>query len=425
MMVLVLGAGASGSSAGRLARSDGHEVRYYDDNAGGGTDLAVDDVFGPPWDPSLLDGVELVIASPGFPPSGAPMLDAAAKSVRVMSEAAFGLTHTEVPYVAITGTNGKTTVTDAVARILVASGVDAVAAGNIGVPISDVVEPPYDMLVLELSSFQLHLSSVHPKAAGLVNIADDHLDWHGSAAAYVAAKSRLFESMGGDEVLAYNVDDPTVVEAVSAARCRLVPCSGSHVPFGGNGVKDGALVIDGIRVETSATDDSFRLDLVIAATVALAVGGTIEGVRSVAGDFKPGQHRREMISTVGGVAWVNDSKATNPHATVAAARAYRDVRLLAGGRNKGLDLEPLGQIASVLSVYAFGESGPAIADVASVPTKVFDTMREAMEAAAHDARAGDTVLLSPGCASFDEFDSYAERGEAFQGFVRGLEGVSQ
>ena len=157
--------------------------------------------------------------------------------------------------------------------------------------------------------------------------------------------------------------------------------------------------------------------------MALAVGGTIEGVRSVAEDFEPGEHRREVIDTVDGVAWVDDSKATNPHAAVAASLAYESVRLLAGGRNKGLDLEPLGGISSVRSVYAFGESGPAIAAIASVPTEVFPTMRQAMEAASREARPGDTVLLSPGCASFDEFASYAERGEVFQRFVRELGGV--
>ena len=423
MSVLVLGVGASGSSAGRLAQSDGHEVAYFDDNPDAAETLgmAAEQLVGSPWSDASLEGVEFVIASPGFPPTAAPMLDAAKASVPVMSEAAFGLSHTETPYVAITGTNGKTTITDAVASMLVASGVDAIAAGNIGLPVSDIVMADHDVIVLELSSFQLYLSAVHPSAAGLVNIATDHLDWHGSVEAYVAAKVRIFESMTADEVLAYNADDATVVDVVAGARCATVPCSGRTVPAGGNGVDGDDLVIGGVRVGTSATDESFRLDLVIAATVALAAGATIDGIRRVAGDFSPGQHRRHQVGIVHGVTWINDSKATNPHAAVAASIEYPSVRLLAGGRNKDLDLTPIGQISSIRFLYAFGESAHEIAAIASAPHAVFPTMRSAMEAAHSHAVSGDTVLLSPGCASFDEFTSYAERGEVFQQFVREIQ----
>ena len=148
----------------------------------------------------------------------------------------------------------------------------------------------------------------------------------------------------------------------------------------------------------------------------------MDGVRSVIEGFTPGEHRRHLAATVNGVAWINDSKATNPHAAVAAAVEYDPVRLLAGGRNKDLDLTPIGGISSVSFLYAFGESAKAIAAIASVPTAVFPTMRDAMGAAYRDAVPGDTVLLSPGCASFDEFASYAERGEVFKQFVRSIEG---
>jgi UDP-N-acetylmuramoylalanine--D-glutamate ligase len=427
MSVLVLGAGTSGASAARLARSDGHDVVYFDDNPDAPLLFAMreDQFVGTPWNPSVLDGVDLVIASPGFHPTAAPMRDAAIASVPVVSEAAFGLSHTETPYVAITGTNGKTTVTDAVASMLVASGVDAVAAGNIGLPISDVVIQNRDVLVLELSSFQLHLAAVHPIAAGLINIAPDHLDWHGSVEAYIAAKARIFESMAGGDVLAYNADDAIVTEIVQEARCVTVPCSGSTLPAKGNGVHDGHLVVDGASMETSASDASFRLDLVIAATVALAAGADMNGIAGVVENFTPGEHRREIVGDVNGVVWVNDSKATNPHAAVAACLAYDSVRLLAGGRNKDLDLTPIGGIDSVGFVYAFGESAEEIAAVSSVPTAVFPTMLAAMEAAHRDGVPGDTVLLSPGCASFDEFASYAERGDVFKSFVRGIERGSQ
>ena len=175
--------------------------------------------------------------APGFSPTATPMLDAASASVPVMSEAAFGLSHTETPYVAITGTNGKTTITEAVASMLVASGVDAIAAGNIGLPVSDIVSQDHDVIVLELSSFQLYLSAVHPFAAGLVNIATDHLDWHGSAEAYVAAKARIFESMTGDDVLAYNADDGTVVDVVAGARCATCGQSRHHTAHPGRSLR--------------------------------------------------------------------------------------------------------------------------------------------------------------------------------------------
>lgn len=424
MNVLVLGAGVSGTSAGRLARRDGHDVAYFDDrpDAALSSTMHKERFVGPPWQASFLDGVDLVIASPGFSPSTAPMRDAAAADVPVISEAAFGVAHMDAPYVAITGTNGKTTVTDAVAGMLVASGVDATSAGNIGVPICDVATEDRDVFVLELSSFQLHTSAVHPFAAGLVNIATDHLDWHGSVGAYVAAKARIFESMGQGDTLAYNADDATVVDVVAGARCATVPCSGRTLPVNGNGIRDGRIVVDGVPIPTSATDESFRLDLVLAASVALAAGADLDGIRRVVADFTPGDHRREVLATLDGVVWVDDSKATNPHATVAASMAYDSVRLLAGGRNKNLDLAPIGGISSVVFLYAFGEAREAMASIASVPTAVFRTMHQAMEAASRDAVTGDTVLLSPGCASFDEFASYAERGETFQRFVREMEG---
>jgi UDP-N-acetylmuramoylalanine--D-glutamate ligase len=427
MSVLVLGAGASGSSAGHLARSQGRSVAFFDDNPDAGAlfDVSPDQMVGGPWSASFLNDVDLVIASPGFPPTAAPIRDASTAGVPVVSEAAFGLSHMQTPYVAITGTNGKTTVTDAITGMLAASGVDAIAAGNIGLPVSDIARQDHDVVVLELSSFQLYLSAVHPFAAGLLNVAADHLDWHGSVDAYVAAKARLFESMRDDDVLAYNADDSTVRDLVALAECVTVPCSGHSVPAHGNGVDGDRLEIGGVSMETSATDASFRLDLVIAATVALVAGATIEGIRSVVEDFSPGEHRRQRVATVDGVTWIDDSKATNPHAAVAAAAAFGSVRLLAGGRNKELDLAPIGRIASIRFLYAFGESGEALAAIASVPTAVFATMHDAMEAAHRDARDGDTVLLSPGCASFDEFDSYAQRGDVFQRFVREIAGSNR
>jgi len=279
-----------------------------------------------------------------------------------------------------------------------------------------------DVAILELSSYQLlFMGAFKPKAAALLNIAQDHLDWHGSVEAYIAAKAAIFAGMDDDAVLAYNVDDPVVVEAVKRARCALVPCSGTGLPEGGNGVECGDIVIDGHRYATTTTDPSYLFDLVAAGTIALALGASRAGITDVLDSFTPGAHRRQIISVGGGVTWVDDSKATNPHATVAAARAFTDVILLAGGQNKDLDLSIVTDLPSVRTLIAFGEAGPEIAAVAPRTVIVCATMTDAVAKAAEIAVKGDTVLLAPGCASFDEFTSYAHRGDVFTSLVRILE----
>ncbi len=418
MTTLVLGAGLSGIAAGRLARRLGHEVVFYDDRPGTTVpaDLEPASLFHAPWNDDVLDGVTLVVTSPGFQPGSAPLTAAANHGVDVVTEVGFALDHVDTPYLAVTGTNGKSTVTEVAANILVASGVDAVAAGNIGIPVSDLVGTNHDLLVVELSSFQLHWMRPTPVAAALLNVAPDHLDWHGSFEAYAAAKARVFSFMERG-VVAYNADDEVTVGLVASAPVRAVACSGVRLPENGNGVRDGHLIVNGVRYTSPLSDVSFRFDLVAAATIAAAAGATEEGIKRAIEVFVPADHRRRLVATIRGVSFINDSKATNPHAAIAAIRAYDSVRLLAGGRNKGLDLAPLTTVDSIRSVYAFGESGPEIAASAPVPASVHRTMSDAVHAAARDAVPGDVVLLSPGCTSLDEFTSYAERGRVFSEIV--------
>jgi UDP-N-acetylmuramoylalanine--D-glutamate ligase len=428
MNILVLGAGVSGVAAARSAIARGHFIRFHDDRTDVvlPRDLAGCQVHGGGWNPSLLDGVDEVIASPGFPPASPSVKAVRAAGVPIIAEAQFGLDHMQTSIVAVTGTNGKSTVTQTAADMLRASGKNAVAAGNIGTPMSELAENgvEYDVVVAELSSFQLDMMDIHPTAATILNIAPDHLDWHGSFDAYVAAKASVLDQMVDDDVFVSNADDDLVTSIAASAKCRVVAVSGFRVPPDGNGVDGQTIVIGSDRYPAPIEDPSYRFDLVVAATLASVVGATPDGIGKIIAAFEPGQHRRNLVAVVDGVRWINDSKGTNPHATVAAASAYDRVRLLVGGRNKDLDLSPISRIENLAGLYAFGEAGPDIAKDAVGAVTVHASMEDAMRAAANDAQPGDVVLLSPGCTSFDEFTSYAERGARFAQIVHTMEGGS-
>ncbi len=420
MNTLILGAGVSGVAAAGLAASLGHTVSVYDRSSK--AVLALRDqgiaVHSGVWPDRLLRGTELVVVSPGFPEQSDPVRMAVAAGIEIISEMEFGARTLAVPYVAITGTNGKTTVTTETTAMLNASGVRAVAAGNIGVPICGLGIEPASVVVFEASSFQLRfIDEFHPAAAGITNVAADHLDWHGSVEAYAAAKARVFENMTGNEVLAFDVDDAGAQALASKASCRTIPVSGVSAPDAGIGPDGGTLVVDGARLPLATTDPSFVVDLGIAAAIGLSVGATVEGIGRVLAEFAPGAHRRRIVSTEGGVVWIDDSKATNPHAARAAAAAYERVVLLAGGRNKDLDLSDI-TADSVRHLIAFGESADEVAAGFGGPTTVVGDLADAVDAAYRTARPGDTVLLAPGCASFDEFESYAARGDRFEELVK-------
>ena len=423
MRLLVLGAGISGLAVARNALARGFQVVCYDANDVGLPEglSGVVMVTGQ-WRDSYLDDTDLVVASPGFPPSSPPLRAAVAAGRTIMSEAQYGLDQLHGAVVGVTGTNGKSTVTDVTARMLVASGIDAIAAGNIGRSLTEIVALDPDVVVAELSSFQLHLMDVSPKAATILNIAPDHLDWHGSHEAYVAAKASIADHMGADDLFVANADDPVVTDIAAGVQARVVMVSGLGLPERGNGVDGDDLIVGGVRYRAPTDDASYRFDLVVAATLASHLGAHPDAMASVIADFTPGEHRRNTVAIVDGVRWINDSKGTNPHAAVAAASAYERVHLLAGGRNKAVDLAPIGSVPTVVQVYAFGEAGEEIAASATRPVSVHATMHDAMIAARAAATSGDVVLLSPGCTSFDEFTSYAERGTRFAEIVKDMEG---
>jgi len=427
MRVLVLGAAVSGRAAARLARARGYDVSVYDRTADALGTLGKDfETRSGEWHRDALSGVEYVITSPGFPEHVGPIPDVLDAGIPLTSEMEFAAAQLDRPYAAVTGTNGKTTVTSVAADMLNASGLDALAAGNIGTALSDIVLDPPDVVVIEASSFQLRfIDTFHPSAAAILNIAPDHLDWHQSLSEYTAAKQRVFENQTSRDILVYDSDDEGASAAVAAAPSHLVPVSGSHLPPGGNGPEGMNLLIGGVTMTRPDLDRAYTMDLVAAATIASHLGATVAGIEETMTRFAPGDHRRAVVGQWGGVTWVNDSKATNPHAAVASVEAFPSVVLIAGGRNKGLDLSPIVAVPSVRSVIGIGDAAAEFAEATRPDrfTRASD-LAQAISIADSISRPGDTILLAPGCASFDMFDSYAARGDAFTRLVREQKGES-
>jgi len=422
---LVIGAGISGRAAARLALDLGDEVMLFDRDPSAVADLAgtYPTAHGD-WSSDLLARTDRLVVSPGVPERAPEIRDALALGIPVVSEIELAASVIEAPLVAITGTNGKTTVTSLVADMLLAAGRKAVATGNIGTALADVAGRTWDVVVVEVSSFQLRfVDQFRPRVAVLLNIAEDHLDWHGTLHAYAAAKANIFRNQDAGDALVYDIDDPGARTAVADAPSRLLPVSGNRIPEGGAGPAAGRLALPTGSVPLGdLTDGSFIVDVAAAAVAAGEMGVGLDAIAAVVSRFQPGPHRRTRVGEWGGVSWIDDSKATNPHAARAAAAAYESVILIAGGRNKGLDLGPLVTAETVKHVVAIGETRDEIAAAVGDPGRVTpaDSLSGAVAAAAAIAEPGDTVLLAPGCASFDMFPSYAARGDAFAAAVRDL-----
>ncbi|MFI6596759.1 UDP-N-acetylmuramoyl-L-alanine--D-glutamate ligase [Nonomuraea sp. NPDC050536] len=345
-------------------------------------------------------------------------------------------------WLALTGTNGKTTCVRMLTSILLAAGHKALAVGNVGVPVVEAVAEPYDVLAVELSSFQLHWSSsLAPAAAAVLNVAPDHLDWHGSLESYAEAKGRIYERAG---VVVYNADDPTSA-ALAAPYARSVGFT-LRVPKPGQiGIVedllvDRAFVDDPVEAaEELATFDDVHpfaphnvANALAAAALARAYGVPAGAVAQGLRDFVPDPHRLSHVARVDEVDYVDDSKATNPHAAAAGLSAYRSIVWVAGGQLKGADVDELvrdaaprlraavligvdrGRIAEALARHA---PNVPVVDIADQDTGVMDRV---VTEAARLASPGDTVLLSPAGASLDMFANYPARGEAFAHAVRNL-----
>jgi UDP-N-acetylmuramoylalanine--D-glutamate ligase len=449
--VLVLGLGLSGTAA----------AQYLASEACHGADLRVTVVDEAPED-ALRDKAErlrragvdvrlgataiegtydLIVASPGIPPANPLMIAAASLGVPVISEIELAYRRSHSPFVAITGTNGKTTVTSLVGHILNECGMPAETVGNIGRPAIEAVAEvgKETTLVAEVSSFQLSLTlDFHPRVAVLLNITPDHLDWHGSLEAYAADKARVFANLGPEDVAVIDVDDAGSAPFADEVAARGVPVariSRTTLHPGGASCVDGYLVVDThagpqalmARGELAIRGDHNVSNALAAAAAAQAMGAPLAGIRAGLRSFQPIEHRLEPVEWVRGAEYFNDSKATNPDAVLKALTAFTDrpVVLLLGGHNKGNDFRPLAEevAATCKTAVIFGEAREELREAfAGLDADVRETatMLQAVRLAAESAAPGDVVLLSPACASFDEFTSYEHRGRVFKEAVAEL-----
>ncbi len=375
----------------------------------------------------VLDEVDAVIPTPGLPERHALFAAAAASGVAVLSEFDLADAWDDRPVLAITGTNGKTTVTTLVDAMLDSSGVRSAAVGNTEVPLVAAIEDPAtQVFVVEASSFRLAQSRrFRPRVATWLNLAEDHLDVHRSMEAYRLAKARIWADQGPDDVAVANADDPEVVaslrtdaDAPSAVTFGLGAGADYHELDGVLRGPDGLELVEVAGLWSQLPHD--RSNVLAAAATALAGGADLHGVRRALSEFRGLSHRVQLVGERDGVRWFDDSKATAPHATLAAVRGFDSVVLIAGGRNKGLDLGALAEVAGhVRAVVGIGEAAEqVVAAFPEHPSAVAGSMSAAVQAAAGFARAGDVVLLSPACASFDWYRSYGERGDDFCAQVR-------
>ena len=446
----ILGLARSGRSAARLALAAGSTVFATD--AGDGDELrdaaAEIERLGGEAETGghtveRLAECDLLVVSPGIPPTAPILADERLAGIPWTSELEFAFRHLDAPVIAVTGTNGKTTVTAWIAHLLKSAGLDAVAAGNIGLPLSEAAlrDPPPAWVVVEASSYQLgRIESFAPRIGVVTNLAPDHLDRYPSVEAYYADKAHLFDNADVGSTWVLNAEDPGVLAlAGDAPGRRLMARATTNLEAGERGgwvAEDGMLML---RVEGEdealVRKDEIRLlgghnraNALAAALAAHAASGDVVALRDGLRSFPPLRHRLEPLGEVDGVLWINDSKATNvASCRVALESMERPTVLMLGGRHKG---ESYGELAEsipgrVKAVVAFGEAAGRIqAELGGRVRveRVDGPFRSVVWRAAELAEHGDAVLLAPACASFDMFRDYEDRGRQFGRLVEELAG---
>ncbi len=436
---VVLGLGISGLAVLRYLQSRGLEVavsefRSYDDLSEderavcSGLELET----GGHSEEFVLQA-DLVVPSPGVPLDLDVVKAARQQGIPVVGELALAAGEISVPVIAVTGSNGKTTVTGLIGALLQSSGFRPFVGGNIGTPLlSYVLEPqPYDVVVLELSSFQLDLSGAfRPDVGLLLNLSPDHLDRHGDMAGYCRAKQRIFRNQEADDTAILGGDDPLVMESAPGLTGRVYT-------FGHGPDSRARIVEDQVIVTLDGREDIFklketrlnsrvnRLNAAAAILAAGCVGAEPEGIKKGLSNYSPPENRMTPVAEINGVWFINDSKATNVGAMAAALESCpSSVILLAGGRDKGGDFSAIRELVGekVETMLCIGEAGDMLMKIFADVTAVEEAkdMAAAVARAAALAQPGQTVLLAPGCASFDMFSGYAERGRVFTGLVQEL-----
>ena len=436
--VLVIGAGKSGKAAARMAFERGAHVTLADrGNIQGTGPLAGIGLHSGGHPVALLDRADLVVLSPGVPTDIELVVEAGLRKIPVWGEVELAFRFTRGRIVGITGSNGKSTVTAMTGAMLRAAGIPGGTGGNLDEPLTDLLvqDDPDAVHSLELSSFQLEtIDTFRPQIATVLNLAADHLDRHGTLDDYAAAKARIFENQAGDDIAILNADDAAsrVFDAAANANVHMVS---TRVE-----IERGALVRDGRIVlrthlgedplmsvdELSLPGEHNLSNALFAALGARLAGASIEGISATLRTFQPLAHRLECVDEIDGVRFYNDSKATNPAATMPALDAFDagTIHLIVGGKDKGGDWDTL--VAATRDrarrVLVIGAETTAMMRRFEGACDVLDcgTLEAAVEAGAAGAVSGDVVLLSPACASFDQFDSFEHRGRVFRDAVRAL-----
>ena len=440
MKVLIVGLGRSGRAAAELLHGMGAGVELYDAKSSEGgialaEELQVPVSFGER--PERVTGMDMVVMSPGVPVEQSFVKEAAADGAEIIGELELAYRYGHGNYVAITGTNGKTTTTTLVGEIFREAGRDACLAGNIGIPVaSQAAEAGEDTwLITECSSFQLEtIRDFRPKVSAILNVTPDHLDRHGTMENYAAAKARVYMNQTPDDYFVYNIEDDIVRNLAEQCPARRVPFSRVRELDQGAYVLDGDIVIrdqEGIHRVCGASE--LRIpgphnleNALAAAAMSYFAGISPEDIARTLRSFRGVAHRIEDCGTVNGVRYINDSKGTNPDAAIKAVLSFEDIILIAGGYDKGASYDEfIGAFEGrVKTLILMGVTAPKIRAAAEKAgfTDIIDVtdMKEAVEKAAEIAVAGDTVLLSPACASWGMYPNFEVRGDDFRDCVHAL-----
>ena len=439
--VLVVGLARTGEAVVRFLVAKGARVTVTDMKTPGELSASVARLRGLSvgfelgyHDTASFRDADLVVVSPGVPMDIMPLQISRNAGKPVIAEIELASAFIEAPMLAITGTNGKTTTTTLAGEIMHACGFATYVGGNIGQPLIDALASPapYDRMVVELSSFQLEgIARFHPRVAVLLNISEDHLDRYASYEEYIAAKARIFTNMGPDDYAVLNMDDPIVADLARGLSCRIVPMSQRRELVEGICLLGDELVYRWAGREERFPTAPYLIkgvhnteNIMAALAGTLLLGADPALAQKAVAEFRGLPHRMELVRTLNGVGWYEDSKATNVGSVEKALASFDNITLIAGGKDKGGSYAPLADLIRqrVRHLILIGEAKERMAAElgALTDTLMAATLADAVNQAAALTAAGGTVLFSPACSSFDMFRDYEDRAEQFKALVRGL-----